>query len=137
MANIIALGEMQITPSLLISLTPLVRLKENFEASMEALNIPQVSQTAFLDRFMTKFGVPASHFSLDNWYKFDVPLNHWLFYDSMDTISPYSYLKEFLNNHQFIKVKNYEGVGHDKAIRSSVIITDLVEILNSALKGTS
>jgi len=134
MANIIALQEMRITPSLLISLAPLVRLKENFEASMHNLNIPQASQTAFLESFTTKFGEPASLYSLDNWYEFDLQLNHWLVYDSNDAISPYSYLKEFLDNHQSIKVKNYEGTGHDKVIKSPVIITDLVEILKSALK---
>ena len=133
MANIIALREMRITPSLLISMAPLVRLKEKFEASMDVLNIPQVSQTAFLESFNTKFGVPACHFILENWYEFDVQLNHWVIYDSNDAISPYSYLKEFLDNHQFIKAKNYEGTGHDKIIKSPIIIADLVEILNSAL----
>ncbi len=137
MANVIALREMQITPSLLISLTPLVRLKESFELSMDALDIPHASQTAFLESFSTKFGVPASHFTLDNWYNFDVQLNHWLVFDSNDVISPYLYLEKFLANHQFIKVSNYEGVGHDKAIKSSIIITDLIEMVNSTLKLTS
>jgi hypothetical protein len=137
MANIIALREMQITPSLLISLTPLVRLKENFEASMDVLNLSQASKTAFLESFNTKFGVPASHFTLDNWYEFDIQLNHWLFYNSNDAVSPYSYLKEFLANHQFIKVKSYDGVGHDRTIKSPIIIADLIEILNSALTLTN
>jgi hypothetical protein len=131
MANIIALRETKLTPSLLISLTPLVRLKENFEASMGTLNIPQASQIAFLESFEAKFGVPASHFTLDNWYEFDDQLNHWLFYDSADAISPYAYLKEFLANHSPIKVKDYKGVGHDKAIKSPVIISDVVELVNT------
>jgi len=137
MANIIALREMQLTPSLLISLTPLVRLKENFEASMDAVNIPRTSQAAFLESFNTKFGVPASHFSLESCYDFDVQLNHWLVYDSIDAISPYPYLKEFLDNHPYITIKNYEGIGHNQAIKSDMIITDLVEIVYSALKLTN
>ena len=134
MANIIALREMQIAPLQLISITPLVRLKENFETSMDALNIPQASQTAFLESFNTKFGIPASHFTLDNWYEFDVQLNHWLVYDANDAVSPYAYLKAFLDKNPFIEVKNYEGVGHDKAIKSPVIIADLVNVIESALK---
>lgn len=133
MANVIALREMQITPSLLISLTPLVRLKENFEASMDALNIPHANQIAFLESFHAKFGVPASYFTLDNWYNFDAQLNHWLAFDSNDVVSPYPYLEKFLADHPFIKINNYEGVGHDKAIKSPVIITDIVEVVNSAL----
>jgi len=133
MANIIALREMQITPSLLISLTPLVRLKENFEASMDALNIPPVNQKAFLESFNAKFGVPASRFTLDNWYNFDAQLNHWLAFDSNDVVSPYTYLEKFLANHPFIKINNYEGAGHDKAIKSPVIITGIIEAVNSAL----
>ena len=47
MANLVALGEMEIKPSLLVSLTPLIRLKENFEFSMAAIGISQLEQANF------------------------------------------------------------------------------------------
>jgi len=134
MANVIALSEMQILPSLLISIAPLLRLKENFEASMNAVNVPLAAQTAFLDDFNKKFGVTASYFFFDKWYNFDIQMPHWIFFDSEDLISPYRYLQEFLGHHPFIRSKDYKGIGHDKIIRSPVVISNLIEVISSILE---
>ncbi|MCC8409442.1 alpha/beta hydrolase [Mucilaginibacter sp. UR6-1] len=135
MANIIAVMETHIMPLLMISITPLVKLKENFAASMDAVNIPPVSQSIFFEAFKSKFGVPASNFDLDNFYELNPEIEHWLFYDPNDIISPYAYLKEFLNNQKLITAKNYDGLGHDKIIRSPIVINAVVDLINSTLKN--
>ncbi len=134
MANVIALKEMMVTPALLISLTPLIRLKENFEASMNAVGISPLSQLGFFEIFEDKFKVSTSYFTLNDWYSFNGQLNHWLAYDQNDPVSPYSYMKEFLDVHPFIKSYNYNDVGHDKILKSSVVVSDLVEVVKSALE---
>ena len=134
MANVIALKEMMVTPALLISITPLIRLKENFEASMNAVGISPLSQIGFFENFEDKFKISASYFTLNAWYSFNGQLNHWLAYDQNDLVSPYSYMKEFLDVHPFIKSYNYNDTGHDKILKSSVVVSDLVEVVKSALE---
>ena len=51
MANVMALNELMIIPSLLISIAPLIRLKENFEASMTFAEVPLEAQESFLKSF--------------------------------------------------------------------------------------
>ncbi len=129
MANVIALKDLVITPALLVSIAPLIRLKENFEASMNAAEIPQAAQDRFLKSFEEKFGKPASYYNLNDWCPSDKPLNHWLAYDQNDRISTYNYLEEFLNNNPSIKARNYDGAGHERIIKSEEVITDLVEVV--------
>jgi pimeloyl-ACP methyl ester carboxylesterase len=126
MANVIALKDLMITPSLLISIAPLIRLKENFEASMNAAEIPQAVQDRFLKSFEEKFGKPASYYNLNDWDLSDKQLNHWFAYDQNDLISTYNYLEEFLNNNPSINSRNYDGVGHERIIKSEDVINDLV-----------
>lgn len=132
MANLIALGEMDVNPSILISLTPLLRLKENFEFSMTAIGISYSQQTEFLKSFQEKFGFPASKFIFNDYYHFGSDLNHWLAYDVNDKISPFSYLENFLEGHPTIKTTNYADMGHDKIIRSPTVISDLLEQITAA-----
>lgn len=133
MANVFAVRDMQVLPALLISITPLVRLKENFEASMDALNISPASQAAFFESFQEKFDVPASDFTLDKLYEFDDRLNHWLAFDSSDPVSPYLYLKEFLARHPAMQARDYKDVGHSKAIKSPEVIADILAKIEAQL----
>jgi len=131
MANVIALAELQTMPTLLISLAPLMKLKENFEASMNLLNVTEVDQKLFFDDFKRTFGVDASYFRLEDWYKFGPGLKHYLLFDPADQISPHSFLEEFLSSHKSVIAKSYAGVGHDKILKSPELIGDLVEIVRS------
>jgi pimeloyl-ACP methyl ester carboxylesterase len=133
MANVMAIKEMGIIPSLLVSLTPLVRLKENFEASMNAAGVQQSAQDEFLESFEELFGYPASYYNLNQQYSFDARPNHWLAYDNADLVAPYPYLQEFLNTHPSIKAKHYEGTGHERILKSSEMIGDLVKEVKIAL----
>ena len=131
MANVVALSEMALTPSLLISITPLIRLKENFEASMSIVGVPQQAQAKFLDDFRDMYKIPASHYNLNDWYPFDAGLKHWLAYDKDDQVSTYNYMEEFLNNYPFIESREYPGAGHERILKSPQLISDIVDLVGT------
>jgi len=133
MANVIAIRETRIKPSLLISLTPLIRLKENFEASMVAADVSTQARVAFLKSFENHFGGKADQFNLHDLYDFNG--KHWLAYDKQDLISPYAFMEQFLNANPLVESHNYEGIGHDKIIKSPEVINDVVnQVKESILK---
>lgn len=127
MANVIALKEMMLTSSLLVSLAPLIRLKENFVATMTATGVPSTDQETFLSAFEKHFDRSAASFNLKDWYSSDSRLNHFLAYDQNDQISPYEYLKEFLEANPSIKSQNYNGTGHERIIKSEQVINAILE----------
>lgn len=127
MANVIAIKETQIKPDLLISLTPLVLLKENFKASMTTVQIDPVIQEQFLKDFEQRFGMSSSIFNLSEWYREHESLNHWLAYDQHDHIAPYAYLKSFLEAYPSVSGRDYEHVTHERIIRSADVLKDLKE----------
>ncbi|MES2275753.1 MAG: alpha/beta hydrolase [Bacteroidota bacterium] len=133
MANVVALGAMSFTPSLLASITPLIKLKENFEASMTAIGIPQAAQDEFLENFEARFGIPASTFNMDDKYRFNAQLNHWLAYDRLDAVSPYAYMENFLATHPSIKTLQCDGAGHDRVLKSAIMLEGLVGAVRKAL----
>ncbi|SHN37421.1 alpha/beta fold hydrolase [Mucilaginibacter sp. OK098] len=134
MANVMAIKETEIAPSLLVSLTPLVRLKENFEASMNAAGVQQPAQDEFLESFEVLFGYPASYYNLNRQYLFDIEPNHWLAYDNADLVAPYPYLQEFLNAHPSVNARHYEGTGQERILKSPEMIVDLVKEVKIALE---
>jgi pimeloyl-ACP methyl ester carboxylesterase len=133
MANVMALQRTGVTPSLLISITPLIRLKENFEASMNNVGATQQAQDRFFEDFVKLFGQPAADFNMIDQYNFDASLNHWLAYDGDDRIAPYIYLDEFLALHPSIKIKSYDGAGHERILKSAQMIKDLLFEVRNAL----
>jgi pimeloyl-ACP methyl ester carboxylesterase len=135
MANVIALSEMKIKPSLLISIAPLIRLKENFEYTMNTVGVSQMAQDNFFKSFEEKFNKPASFYNLIDRYALDKKINHWLAYDENDHISTYNYLKEFLDANQSTVSQEYEGIGHERMIKSAQVINDLVEVVKANLIG--
>ncbi|HTE01598.1 MAG TPA: alpha/beta hydrolase [Mucilaginibacter sp.] len=131
MANVMAVKEIGISPPLMISLTPLIRLKENFEASMNAADVPQIAQGKFLADFEHKFGKPASYYNLIDWYPTNVPFKHWLAHDRHDLVSTYDYMEEFLNSNPSIISQEHEGVGHERIIKSEAVINDIVTLIKA------
>jgi pimeloyl-ACP methyl ester carboxylesterase len=132
-ANVMALNELDIIPSLLVSLTPFILLQENFIQTMTAAGVPANAQEAFLQDFKDHYGVPASYYNMPDMYKFDSKLNHWLAYDEHDMILPYSYLKDFLASHPAIRSHNYDNAGHERIIKSAQVISDLIVEVNKAV----
>ncbi|SDE38127.1 alpha/beta fold hydrolase [Pedobacter soli] len=125
MANVIAVQELAIQPQLLVSIAPLIRLKENFEQSLDSVNIASKDQAIFFANFEQEFPVPASYFNLTNLYQLKNDINHFLAFDPEDHISPYPFLKEFLDKYPSITSKSFEDVGHYKILKSVEVIEDI------------
>ncbi len=127
MANVIAVQELAMQPQLLVSIAPLIRLKENFEQSLDSVNIASKDQAIFFTNFEREFPVPASYFNLTNLYQLKNDINHFLAFDPEDHISPYPFLKEFLDKYPAITSKSFEDVGHYKILKSVEVIEDIAQ----------
>jgi hypothetical protein len=134
MANVVTLNETGINPKLLISLTPLVHLKENFKATMDANEVPEEAQETFYADFRRVFNDVFSNFTLDARYQYDAGLNHWIAYDEEDKIAPYQYLQDFLSTRKFISSKAYNGAGHDKILIEPDMVTDVVKMVKENIR---
>jgi pimeloyl-ACP methyl ester carboxylesterase len=130
MANAIAIGSTEIKPDLLISIAPLINLKENFIASLNAADVAQGAKDKFFADFEELFDMDASGFILDNLYPIGAVNRHWLAYDHEDKTAPYAFLKDFLINHPVIEAKAYEGRGHEQIIKDEAVIADIVGLIS-------
>lgn len=128
-ANVIAIDQTGIKLGLLISIAPLIRLKENFIATMNAAEVSPEAQVRFFESFESLFNVAASYFNLTDLYKDDVAVKHWLAHDHEDKIAPYPYLQEFLNAHPDILTKAYMAVGHERIIKDTSVIEDILRLI--------
>lgn len=133
MANVIAIQEAQLKPKHLISIAPLIRLKENFEQSMDLVNIGKSAQANFFKNFSNEFPVDADYFNLTNLYSLNGAINHFLAYDEQDHISPYAYLTEFLCKNERIKAKAYQDAGHYKILKSPEVIADIATLIKTSV----
>ena len=133
MANVIASQDMNVSPKMLFSIAPLIRLKENFAHSLTSVGISADHQDRFFDNFAKEFPVPASHFNLVNLYEENRNFNHFVAFDPEDDISTYPFLEEFLNRFPDVNAKVYQGVGHYKILESEAVINDLVEKISLAM----
>jgi hypothetical protein len=133
MANIIVLSELGIEPALLISISPLIRLKENFEQSMALVGIAAEAQQRFLESFTEKFNVPASLYNLIDRYSINDKINHLLLYDKNDQISSYNFLSEFLYNNPNINSQDYEDAGHEKIIKSEQVVSRIMNAVKISM----
>jgi hypothetical protein len=129
MANTVALKETGAKTSLLITITPMVRLKENFIATMIAAEVPQAAQDKFFKNFEEIFGLATADFNLADMYQDGIALKHWLAYDQEDKISPFAYVQEVLKKHPAILSKGFDAVGHERIIKDPRVIADIVELV--------
>lgn len=131
MANILAMEQLQIHPKQMISIAPLIDLGENFEASMDALDIPKATQDIFFERFEDRFKKSVSYYHLIDWSAFSTEFSkHWVAYDSNDLVSPYSFMKAFLDSNSLISSTDYPDAGHERIIKSPIMIQDMLKILS-------
>lgn len=131
MANVIALQDLNLSPKMLLSIAPLIRLKEKFAQSLTSVGIAGFHQDRFFVNFAKEFPVRASHFDLVGLYEGNRNFNHFVAFDPEDDISTYPFLKEFLDKFPEVNAKVYEGVGHYKILKSADVINDLVEKISS------
>ena len=129
LANTVALKETGIKPSLLITITPMVRLRENFITTMTAAEVRQTAQDTFFENFEEIFGLATADFNLANIYQDGIALKHWLAYDQEDKITPFAYVKEVLTKHPEIISKEFGGVGHERIIKDPRVIVDILELV--------
>jgi pimeloyl-ACP methyl ester carboxylesterase len=129
MANAIAIKKTGIKPALLISIAPLINLKENFIASLNAADVAQDLQDKFFVDFEALFKMDASAFTLNNLYPANAIARHWLAYDPEDKIAPLVFLESFLVAHPEIETKVYEGRGHERIIKDDSLIADIVNLI--------
>lgn len=130
MANIMAMQQLQIHPKQIISIAPLINLGENFAASMDALAIPKAIQRTFFKNFEERFRSPIAYYDLVDWSNFTtVSSEHWIAYDSNDFVSPYSFMKTFLDSNSLIGATNYLDAGHERIIKSPAMIDALLKVL--------
>jgi hypothetical protein len=129
MANVIAIQEAKLHPRLVVSMAPIIKLKENFEATLNMIEAPLKVQEEFFVQFEKLFNIPASYFNLTGLYSSNPELNHIVYYDPADAIHPNGYLQEFLNRYQNIVSKSYAGVGHDKIIKDDQVISDIEKLV--------
>ena len=126
-----AINQTGIKPALQITIAPLVRLKENFIATMNIAGAPQAAQDSFFESFESLFELQASAFNLYDLYVADNDIKHWLAYDREDKIAPYAYLQEFLATQPGILTQQYEGVGHERIIKDAGLIEQVLELVKT------
>ncbi|AMP99285.1 Alpha/beta hydrolase [Pedobacter cryoconitis] len=132
MANVIALQQAGIKPDVLISIAPVIKLKALFCNMMNSVNVPEKLQDKFFTSFQATFNRPVSDYDLDTYYNFDHTLNHWIAFDEEDAVVNSAYLNLFLKERPWIKSENYKGAGHEKLIRHTPLLNDLIRDYFSA-----
>ena len=126
MANMVSLKETGSFPKLLIGITPLIRLKENFEATMTAAEVPPDAQEGFFTDFEKTYG-PIDQLNATKLYTFKNELKYWVAYDEYDRVSPYEFIKEFLDVNPQVTTQSFIGAGHDKIIKDPALIAAIVK----------
>jgi len=129
MANIMSIQSLNVKPSAVISITPLIRLKENFIATLNSANVKPSVQDSFFEDFEHLFGIEASYFNLNTLYDSNLNFPHLIAYDEYDLVSPYDYLKEFITNYSNIQTKSYPLAGHEKILRNQAAIADITDFI--------
>jgi hypothetical protein len=132
-ANTIAIQQTGIKPSLLINITPMVNLRENFITTMNSADVPKAAQDRFFENFNEIFDVPTSYFNLADIYSGDIAQKHWLAYDRDDKMTPFTYMQELLNKHPVITSKEYPGATHERIIKDPRLIEDVLELVKQAV----
>lgn len=132
-ANTIAIQQTGIRPSLLINITPMVNLRENFITTMNSADVPKAAQDRFFENFNEIFDVPTSYFNLADIYNADIAQKHWLAYDRDDKMTPFPYMQELLNKHPIIKFKEYPDATHERIIKDPRLIVDVLGLVRQAI----
>jgi pimeloyl-ACP methyl ester carboxylesterase len=128
-ANTIAIQQAGIKPALLINITPMVNLRENFITTMNSADVPKAAQDRFFESFNQIFDVPTSYFNLADIYREEVAVKHWLAYDKDDKMTPFVYMQELLNRHPVITSKEYPDATHERIIKDPRLIADVLELV--------
>lgn len=129
MANIVALKEFQAQPKLLISITPVVELEQNFTGMMNYAQVSAENQAAWFEAFHDYYKLPVNYFDMKSLYAVPASTKHMLFYDQNDELLPYGQLSEFLQQQPQLITKDFNGAGHYKILKEQ----GLIDAINKAI----
>jgi pimeloyl-ACP methyl ester carboxylesterase len=131
MANIVALKAFNELPSLLISITPVIELKQNFTGMMTYAEVSSENQHHWFAAFEENYRLPVSYFDMKSLYALDPSTKHLVFYDKDDELLPYAQLREFLNGQSQIATQEFNGAGHYKILKEPGLITAIKEVVKA------
>lgn len=90
---------------------------------------PEALQCTFSDNFEKQFTRPVSYYNLIDWSAYTTMASrYWVAFDKNDLVSPYSFTTAFLDSNSSIDSTNYLGAGHERIIKSSVMIQGILRI---------
>lgn len=131
MANIVTLKEFQEQPELLISITPVVKLEQNFTGMMNHAGVSPENQVRWFDAFEDNYKFPVSYFDMKSLYALPASTKHIVYCDEQDELLPYVQLAEFLEQQPQIITKAFNGAGHYKILKEPA----LIEAIKAAVIG--
>ncbi len=127
MANALAMQSFPGKVKILVSLAPLIKLKENFNDTLNAVGVPLSVQDVFFEEFAKTFNTPAEDFTLSALYQSQPELFHLLAFDVSDKVSPVEYTREFLVSHPEIKAVAFDDIGHEKMLKDVRVIEEVMK----------
>ncbi len=129
MANLVALKEFKTQPELLISITPVVELKQNFIGMMNYAEVSPEDQSSWFNDFIKYYKLPVSYFDLKSLYALPASTKHILYYDENDEMVPYVQLTEFLQQQPQIMAKDFNSAGHYRILKEQALISAIKEAI--------
>ncbi len=133
MANVVALKDFETTPDLLISITPVVELADNFKGMMNHAAVAESDQAAWFQDFEDFYKFPVSYFDMKTLYEPLPDTRHLVLYDEQDEMLPYAQLTQFLEQQPAIHRQAFNGAGHYKILRETAFIEEVREEIQKAL----
>jgi pimeloyl-ACP methyl ester carboxylesterase len=130
MANIVALKAFEASPNLLISITPVVELQQNFTGMMNYAEVSTENQYRWFEAFEDNYRLPVTYFDMKSLYALDPSTKHLMFYDKNDDLLPYAQLSEFLEDQPQIVTQEFNDAGHYKILKEP----GLIAAINAAVK---
>lgn len=131
MANVVALKAFKTSPKLLISITPVIELQQNFTGMMNYAEVTLENQHRWFEAFEANYRLPVSYFDLMSLYALDTTTKHLVFYDKEDELLPYVQLSEFLNGQPQIVTQEFNGAGHYKILKEPGLLAAIKEVVKA------
>ena len=129
MAAVRLMQETRDYPKQLITIAPLINLKENFIGSMKNTGVSYENQQVFLDDFEALYAQSINNFHIQEMYDFADEVKHTLIYEQNDTVTPVADIEAFLGNHPEVSPVKNDHTNHAKIISDADVIAKIIEQL--------
>jgi hypothetical protein len=129
MANVVALKSLELQPKLLLSITPVIELADNFTGMMNHAGVTPEDQSRWFQDFLDYYKLPVSYFDMKSLYSALPATKHLVFYDESDEMLPFTQLEVFLQQHPEIETQAFNGAGHYRILREP----GFIDILRDAI----